>query len=171
MCLVTKEVNGKTIQTAEQDIVCYKRVTAFKKKWTPVYSPLAREYGYNKVLTAEKHYWSPWRKPDVLHPIPPVGYKEIEHLQSAGYVFTHTEMEGDKKVEGRVINEGFHAHLKYKDAMCPSMYTSCSTKLCIIPKGTEICYGVNDDIVAVNMIVFRNVFQYWMYKLRKSFGK
>jgi hypothetical protein len=157
MCLTIQKVNGKTIQTAEQDIVCYKRVVVHKKRWTPVYGPLPREYEYNKVLPAEKFYWSPWSKPDILHPIAPAGYKEIEHLQveyaSSPY----------KESEGGIINEGFHANLIRKNVPYTGAYYD-QRKICIIPKGTEICYGTNDDIVAVNMIVFRNLFRYCIYK-------
>jgi hypothetical protein len=154
MCLTIQKVNGKTIQIAEQDIVCYKYVFAGKKKWMPAYSPLPREYGYNKILTAEKYIMIQ----STMGVIPSHRYSKIKSL---------TLNEGPGEM---VIHEGFHAYLR--DDYVP--YTGDfykRAKICVIPKGTEICYGINDDIVAVNMIVFRNMFQYLKYKLKKSFGK
>lgn len=142
MCLIPKEVNGKTIQTAEQDIVCYKYVFADKKKWIPAYGPLPREYEYNKVLTAEKYIMIQ----STIGVIPSHRYSKIKSLtckSSYGEMF---------------IEEGFHASLIREDVP--------RAKICVIPKGTEICYGDNDDIVAVNMIVFKNVFHYIKYRIK-----
>lgn len=70
----------------------------------------------------------------------------IEHLQivdqNNGIMYDH-------------INEGFHSKVKNK----------CCDKICIIPKGSEICYG--DDIVSLHIIVFKNRLSYLKYRLFK----
>jgi hypothetical protein len=149
MCLIPKEVNGKTIQIAEQDIVCYKYVFAGKKKWMPAYSPLPREYVYNKILTAEKYNMIQ----STMGVIPSHRYSKIKSLTCR---LAYGEM---------FIEEGFHAILRGEDVpFMDKIYKR--TKICVIPKGTEICYGDNDDIVAVNMIVFKNVFHYIKYRIK-----
>lgn len=57
-----------------------------------------------------------------------------------------------------VVEEGFHASLR--ESMFPN--------ICIIPAGTQICYGTEDEIVAVQMIVFRTKLNYYWYKLKKK---
>lgn len=57
-----------------------------------------------------------------------------------------------------IIDEGFHADCT---KTCRSM------KLCIIPKGTEYCLGKENEIVAVNMIVFRTMLGYYWYRIKK----
>ena len=58
------------------------------------------------------------------------------------------------------IYEGFHSRVK--------RYYLTNT-ICIIPKGSEICYGTHKDIVSNQIIVFKNYFQYLIYKLKKHF--
>ena len=76
---------------------------------------------------------------------PFIPYNTIEHLQV---------------IHGKEINEGFHSNVK-KTCMC--------NKICIIPKGSEICYGTNNDIVSLHIIIFKNKLSYLMYKLTKPF--
>ena len=59
---------------------------------------------------------------------------------------------------GGHIYEGFHASCRP---------FSSSNRYCIIPEGTEMCYGNNGDVVAVSMIVFRNENSYKKYKIKK----
>ena len=59
------------------------------------------------------------------------------------------------------INEGFHSKVKNR----------CCDKICIIPKGSEICYGDHNDIVSLHIIVFKNKLNYLKYKLAKLFKK
>ena len=75
----------------------------------------------------------------------------IKHLKAYKFYVT-----GRRKIE-----EGFHAYCKKTFAY---MY------LCIIPKGTEYCLGEENEIVAVNMIVFRSVLDYCWYKIKKFFN-
>lgn len=58
------------------------------------------------------------------------------------------------------IHEGFHARLD-KDLVLEK------ARICIIPVGTEYCLGFNDEIVAVKMIVFHTIFNYYLYKTKK----
>ena len=74
----------------------------------------------------------------------------IEHLQIVdgrdnGFIYDH-------------INEGFHSKIRKTD--------SCN-KICIIPKGSEICYGDSNDIVSLHIIVFKNRLSYLKYRLFK----
>lgn len=57
------------------------------------------------------------------------------------------------------IFEGFHSRVTNRDCI--------ANTVCIIPKGSEFCYGDDDDIVSTQLIVFKNRFQYLMYKLKK----
>jgi hypothetical protein len=60
------------------------------------------------------------------------------------------------------IYEGFHSRVE-KTFIC--------NKICIIPKGSEICYGENNDIVSLHIIVFKNKLCYLKYKLNKLLKK
>ena len=63
-----------------------------------------------------------------------------------------------REIDNSHIYEGFHAKtIKVYDA----------AKYCIIPKGTEICYGNLDDIVAMSMIVFKDKRQYRKYQIKR----
>lgn len=57
-----------------------------------------------------------------------------------------------------IIEEGFHA-------VCKKIYKKANP--CVIPKGTEYCLGEDDEIVAVNMIVFRSMRCYYWYRIKK----
>lgn len=72
----------------------------------------------------------------------------------------HLEMKGGGCLNF-YIEEGFHA--KRDNYLCKNP--------CIIPKGTEYCLGDTDEIVAVNMIVFRSVLDYYWYRIKKLLKK
>lgn len=60
------------------------------------------------------------------------------------------------------IYEGFHAFRKiisicYTGRLC----------LCIIPKGSEICMGNCGDIATTKIVVFSNIIQYFLWKIKK----
>lgn len=57
-----------------------------------------------------------------------------------------------------IIEEGFHAKLPPRGLF---------ENICIIPAGTQICYGDNNEIVAVQMIVFRSILGYYWYRIKK----
>lgn len=76
----------------------------------------------------------------------------IEHLQVINGCFTGA----------KVINEGFHSWVRK---------TSFCNKICVIPKGTEICYGDNNDIVSLHIIVFENKLSYLKYRIVKLFKR
>ena len=78
------------------------------------------------------------------------------------------------------LNSCFHPiknleiyHYRYLDQICEGFHSRVTkheyvtNTICIIPKGSEICYGDSDDIVSNQLIVFKNYFQYLMYKLKK----
>ena len=64
---------------------------------------------------------------------------------------------------GYEINEGFHSRVNKSEHI--------TNTICIIPKGSEICYGDDNDIVSNQIIVFKNCLQYLIYKLKKTFQK
>ena len=59
----------------------------------------------------------------------------------------------------KAVFEGFHSKVTNCDCI--------TNTICIIPKGSQICYGEDDGIVSTQLIVFKNSFQYLMYKLKK----
>ena len=54
------------------------------------------------------------------------------------------------------IQEGFHS------------YRFSPSHICIIPKGSEICYGIGGEVVSTKIIVFSNYKEYFKYKWKKS---
>lgn len=60
-----------------------------------------------------------------------------------------------------IINEGFHSHVN----SCESPVNSIVIKMaiCIIPKGSEYCFGEYDDIVSNQIIVFKTKEDYDRY--------
>lgn len=63
------------------------------------------------------------------------------------------------------INEGFHSFKRSGY----NYITSGKLLICIIPKGSEYCLGINGDVVSNQIIVFRTFFDYIKYKLWKLF--
>lgn len=86
--------------------------------------------------------------------------ESYSHIKCEAYPIQHLEIED--WIDYHVINEGFHAKRK-KTYLCANP--------CIIPKGTEYCLGGDNDIVAVNMIVFRSVLDYYRYRIKKLWQK
>ena len=144
MCLVIKE--GERIKKAESDILCFKSVRTLDDddtKWTCIYYSFA-DYDFNTEVAAERVSVSNSDGCVVRY------LEKIEHLT----VIKGTFADG--------IYEGFHARtIKILD----------TDKYCIIPKGTEICYGNLNDIVTVSMIVFKNKRQYRRYQIKKLFER
>lgn len=64
------------------------------------------------------------------------------------------------------INKWYHIfegiHSVTSDFSC---YTDYCSKIAIIPKGTEFYTGINDDLVSLKLIIFKNKFRYYMYKI------
>lgn len=143
MCLVLKK--GEDVQLAQKDIICYKNVQETDEStWNgPFYDE--RKYQFNKVVTAEKKMV---KETEVI-------YEPIEHL-SVELSFKY------------LIHNGFHAFTKEGFGNFKGL-SNLKEKYCIIPKGTEICYGDNNDIVAVSMIVFKNKFQFIRYEIKTFF--
>lgn len=74
--------------------------------------------------------------------------------------YEYEEIKGLKREDMYFIDYGFHALVKKR---FPSLR---GFNYCIIPAGTEMCYGQCGDVVAVNMIVFKNVFHYIKYRIK-----
>ena len=72
----------------------------------------------------------------------------IEHLE-----IDQTEM----------INYGFHANL--------IKHCTRHEHYCIIPAGSEYCYGMFNEIVSTQIIVFRGRIDYWLYILMKKLNR
>ena len=68
-----------------------------------------------------------------------------------------------KVVSSFAIIEGFHSRVKKTPYYC--------NKICIIPKGSELCYGDMNDVVSLRIIVFKNRLYYLKYKLSKLLKK
>lgn len=114
---------------------------------------------FKDVIDQKDHGWEPsyrgcelyeYNKVLTARKLPYTPIDTIEHLQE--------ECEREKSV----ICEGFHSRVK-KTRFC--------NKICIIPKGSEICYGEYNDIVSLHIIVFKNTFSYLKYRLAKLFKR
>jgi len=57
------------------------------------------------------------------------------------------------------IFEGIHSYQKHFDLLYGRFYYS------IIPKGTQYYIGDIDDLVSLKLIIFKNRFRYWKYKI------
>lgn len=132
---------GYKPEIATEDIVCYKRVDDHVKYWKPA------------ILIGSARFFYPYNK--VLTA------ERYSYIRGEIYPIQHLEIV-DGMVLKRVINEGFHARCKK---------TYLHEKRCVIPKGTEYCLGIDNDIVAINMIVFRSLLDYYWYKIKKLWQK
>jgi len=112
-----------------------------------------------KAVVDHVKYWSP-----AIHPFK-AGYSypynkvltAESHVIGKIHPIQHLEMKGGGCLNF-YIEEGFHANRNK---------TYLRTNPCIIPKGTEYCLGEDDEIVAVNMIVFRSMLDYYWYRIKK----
>lgn len=111
---------------------------------------------FKEVLTCENNCWAPSYIGIEL-------YEYNEVLTARKFPYTPTDTIEHLQIEDRIrIHEGFHSRVK-KTYFC--------NKICIIPKGSEICYGRNNDIVSLHIIVFKNKLSYLKYKLVKLFKR
>ena len=58
------------------------------------------------------------------------------------------------------INQGIHSHSKYYRSLDSTIVYPC-----IIPKGTQYYIGSANDLVSLKLIIFKNKFRYWIYKI------
>ena len=66
------------------------------------------------------------------------------------------------------IEEGFHS----KRILDPLDYNCIPIEyICIIPKGSEYCYGINSEVVSTKIIVFSSYKEYFKYKWKKLLEK
>lgn len=143
MCLIVKQDYKPEIAT--KDIHCYKYVSVSSDGagWKGIFGYSDHIYPWNIQVNAEKGFLQ------LQLGEPEYAYVPINHLE-----VIHSEIEHRDR-----IAYGFHANI---------------TKLygrhhdCIIPAGTEFCYGDSEDIVSVNMIVFHKKRDYWKYILKKK---
>lgn len=115
---------------------------------------------FKRVLKRRGNYWEPtcmgeelyeYNKVLTARKYPYHLTNTIEHLQVINNPTTYD-----------MIHEGFHSKVN-KTFDC--------NKICIIPKGSEICYGNNNDIVSLHIIVFKNKLSYLKYKLVTLFKR
>lgn len=133
MCLVVKK--GCKIKIAEKDITTYKYIISYEDYWTGIFfSNLP--FAYNKLQKAK----CLCLESDEL-------YVSIKHLR---------RMKDIKCVS--VITEGFHSYIRE-----PSHFPFDKKVICIIPKGSEYCFGDSNDIVSNQIIVFKTKEDYDRY--------
>ncbi len=124
------------IKTAKKNIYCYKSIIETENgKWTGVFYNV-KYFVFNEILTAQTTNGFN-------------GFKDIDHL----FLFS-----------GNRIYEGFHAAFK-ANRVPQQWFRKCPVKRCVIPKGSEYCEGLNDDVVSKNIVVFKNNTQYILYRL------
>lgn len=112
---------------------------------------------FKYVIKRKNNHWEPLCKGSEL-------YEYNKVLTARRFPFGPTDtIEHLQVINGRreTINEGFHS--KVKDLSC--------NKICIIPKGSEICYGDDNDVVSLYIIVFKNMLSYLMYRMAKLFKR
>lgn len=67
---------------------------------------------------------------------------------------------------GGCISEGIHSYrihsLRYLDDYC---------RICVIPKGSEYCYGMGGEAVSTKIIVFSSYKKYFQYRWKKLLEK
>jgi len=76
--------------------------------------------------------------------------KEIDHLQ----------------ICMGCIDEGIHSYRIYS-----LNYLDDDTCICVIPRGSEYCYGRGGEIVSLKIIVFSNYKEYFKYRWKKLLEK
>lgn len=128
---------GCKTEIAQKDIVCYKFVEGHGKYWKPCILGI---FGNNAG------YSYPYNK--VL----------TAESYNYGEKYSIQQLEIRCREGLYLIGEGFHARLNK---------THYWMNICVIPKGTEYCLGRNNEIVAVNMIVFRSMLGYYWYRIKK----
>lgn len=58
------------------------------------------------------------------------------------------------------IHEGIHSDVKFRMVLPNDLVYPC-----IIPKGTQYYVGDCDDLVSLKLIIFKNKFRCWIYKI------
>ena len=111
---------------------------------------------FKDVIDRKDHGWEPSYRGTEL-------YEYNKVLTARKYPYTPTDtIEHLQIADDFKIHEGFHSMV--------NNISSCN-KICIIPKGSEICYGKNYDIVSLHIIVFKNRLSYLKYRLAKKFKR
>lgn len=108
---------------------------------------------FKHVIRRKNNYWEPVCKGSEL-------YKYNKVLTARRFPYKPTNTIEHLQVMYGTISEGFHSRVR-KTIFC--------NKICIIPKGSEICYGDDNDIVSLHIIVFENRLSYLKYRLAKIF--
>ena len=107
------------------------------------------------IDSRDGEHWTPYYQAAPLFPYD----KEITALDRSGDELGHLV------VDWRCISEGFHS---YRIRINTLYHDSA---ICIIPKGAEICYGINNQVVSTKIIVFSSFRKYLQYKWKKLLGK
>ena len=139
MCLFVKK--GCKPEITRKDIVCYKSVYDRKTHWSSILGFSPYRFRWNRVETARYRIFDLTTKKWIESPI---GHLKVDCSKACDYY----------------INEGFHARTVHD----PAVYKE---RICVIPAGTEYCFGTDGDIVAVQMIVFRTRWNYLRYRIKK----
>lgn len=107
-----------------------------------------------KFIKKHRNYWNPWYQQESVR------FNYCQPIKALG-------------VDLHPIKNLTIYHFRLIDAICEGFHSRVNSSgyqtntICIIPKGSEICYGDKNDIVSTQLIVFKNHFQYLMYKLKK----
>ena len=110
-----------------------------------------------KVYKLVKKHWNYWN--------PMYQQEDLKFKYGKLIIALDKDLKPIKKLNIRfgincsMIFEGFHSRVLKNSHI--------TNTICIIPKGSQICYGDYNDIVSTQLIVFKNSFQYLMYKLKK----
>jgi hypothetical protein len=109
-----------------------------------------------KCINEYENYWT-----GVLYRSPSFAYNKLQkakHLCLDAYAdIDHLQIE--RFGNGIIIDEGFHSLIN-KDGY---FFAAFKKAICIIPKGSEYCFGKDDEVVSDQIIVFKTKEDYDRY--------
>lgn len=113
-----------------------------------------------KKLTTTKHYivykrLKSARKPGKPGYVPPY---YTYFFYEPGVLYLIKSIASITTFGRRIVERGFHAYRTEYSAKC-MRYTGEVVVPCIVPAGSEVFYGDNEEVVSNKLIVFKNIEQ------------
>ena len=107
-----------------------------------------------KYIISYKNCWT-----GIFFQSPTFAYNELQKAKGLYLVYVNIEHLQRERYNGTtVIHEGFHSYIKE-----PNHFIYDKKAICIIPKGSEYCLGIDNDIVSNQIIVFETEEDYDRY--------
>ena len=109
-----------------------------------------------KCINEHENYWT-----GVFYRSPSFAYNKLQKAKHL-CLDVHADIDHlqiERHGNGIIIDEGFHSLIN-KDGYS---FATFKKAICIIPKGSEYCFGEYDDIVSNQIIVFKTIGDYEKY--------